>query len=127
MCNKHLSAKQSTWSSTAIVHDCSMPHINNTAPILLGDQTHATFHEKSIEDDIVKSEYSMPMTVHFALCNYSCPEIVFTLLPKQPPNGIIMAFIILVFIGSIFSAMAMQYKHASMLVSTLLEVFSGCN
>ena len=104
-----------------------MPHINNTAPILLGDQTHATFHEKSIEDDIVKSEYSMPMTVHFALCNYSCPEIVFTLLPKQPPNGIIMAFIILVFIGSIFSAMAMQYKHASMLVSTLLEVFSGCN
>ncbi len=85
-----------------------MAHINNAAPVLLECQMYATFYNTLMEDDIVKSEYSIPMTIHFAICNFSCPEIVFASLLRQPPDGIIMAFIILVFIGSIFSVMAIQ-------------------
>jgi hypothetical protein len=61
-----------------------------------------------MEDDVVKSKYSMSITLHFAICDFSCPEIVFSSLPRQPPDGIIAAFIILVFIGSIFSVMAIK-------------------
>jgi hypothetical protein len=52
--------------------------------------------------------YSMPITLHFAICNFSCPENVFSSLPRQPPDRIITAFITFVFIGSIFSLMAIQ-------------------
>jgi hypothetical protein len=83
-----------------------MAHINNAAPVLSGYQMYATFYNTLMEDDVVKSKYSMPITLHFAICNFSCPEIVFSSLPRRPPDGIIMAFIILVFIGSIFSVMA---------------------
>jgi hypothetical protein len=85
-----------------------MAHINNAAPVLSGYQMYATFYNTSIEDDVVKSKYSMPITLHFAICNFSCPEIVFSSLPRCLPDGIIMAFIILVFIGSIFSVMAIR-------------------
>ncbi len=61
-----------------------------------------------MEDEVVKSKYSMPITLHFAICNFSYPEIVFSSLPRCPPDGIIMAFIILVFIGSIFIVMAIR-------------------
>jgi hypothetical protein len=106
--DKHLSAKRATWSSTVIIHDCAMAHINNAAPVLLGYQMYATFYNTSIEDDVVKSKYSMPITLHFATCDFSCPEIVFSSLPRRPPDGTITAFIILVFIGSIFSVMAIR-------------------
>jgi hypothetical protein len=85
-----------------------MAHINNAAPVLLGYQMYATFYNALMEDDIVKSKYSMPITLYFAICNFSCPEIVFLSLPRQPPDGIMTAFIIFVFIGSIFSVMAIQ-------------------
>ncbi len=39
------------------------------------------------------------MTLYFAICEYSCPEIVFSLLPKWPPDGLITAFIISMLIG----------------------------
>jgi hypothetical protein len=80
--DKHLSAKQATQSSTAIIHDCSMAHINKVAPNLLGYQTYGTFYKTSMEDEVLKLEYSMLMTLYFAICKYLCPEIVFPLLPK---------------------------------------------
>jgi hypothetical protein len=106
--DKHLSAKQANQSSIAILHDCPMAHINKVAPILSEYQMYATFHNTSMEDNILKSECSMPMTLYFAICKYSCPEIVFSLLLRRPPDGIIMAFVILVFIGSIFGIIAIQ-------------------
>jgi hypothetical protein len=93
---------------TAIVHDYPLAHINNAAPVLSGYQTYATFHETSMEDNVIKSTHSMPMTLYFAICKYSCPEIVFSLLPKRPPDGLITAFIILMLIGSIFTIMTIR-------------------
>jgi hypothetical protein len=58
-----------------------------------------------MEDAVLTSEYSMPMTLYFAICEYSCPKIVFGSLPQRPPDGIFTAFIILSFIGFIFAAM----------------------
>ncbi len=131
---KHLSAKQETWSSTVIIHDCPMAHINNAAPVLLEYQMYTTFYNTSMEDDVVKSKYSMPITLHFAICNFSCPEIVFSSLPRCPPDGIITAFIILVFIGSIFSVMAIRtclyisiYSHWKFLVADIKAALRHTN
>jgi hypothetical protein len=61
-----------------------------------------------MEQKVTESKHSMPMTLYFAICKYSCPEIVFSLLLKQPPDGIITVFIISALIGSIFSIMMIQ-------------------
>jgi hypothetical protein len=61
-----------------------------------------------MEQNVTESKHSMPMTLYFAICEYSCPETVFSLLPKQPPDGIITVFIISTLIGSIFSIMTIQ-------------------
>ncbi len=66
--DKHLSSKRATWSSTVLVHDCPMAHINNAAPILSGYQTYAMFHESSMEQNVTKLKHSMPMTLYFAIC-----------------------------------------------------------
>jgi len=34
------------------------------------------------------------MTLYFAICNFLCPDIVFSALPRMPPKGVIPAFII---------------------------------
>ncbi len=105
---KNLSAKRATRSTSAIIHYCPMAHISPTAPIILGYQTYVTFHDTSMEDIILDSDSSMPMTLYFAICKYLCPEIVFSSLPRQPPDGIFTAFIISVFIGFIFGAMTIR-------------------
>jgi hypothetical protein len=46
------------------------------APVLSGYQTYATFHNTSIEDAVLTSDFSIPMTLYFAICKYSCLEIV---------------------------------------------------
>ena len=66
-----------------------MAHICQTAPILSGYQTYATFHDTSMEDAVIDSHSSMPMTLYFAVCEFSCPEIVFAYLPRRPPDGIL--------------------------------------
>jgi hypothetical protein len=106
--HKHLSAKRATRSNSEIIHNCPMAHISPTTPIILGYQTYVTFHNTFMEDIVLDSNSSMPMTLYFAICEYLCPDIVFSSLPRQPPDGIFMAFIILVFIGFIFSAMTIR-------------------
>ena len=103
--NKQLLAKRTTCSSMAIIHDFPMAHTCKTAPILSGYQTYATFHDTSMEDAVVDSHLSMPMTLYFAVCEFSCPEIVFASLPRQPPDGIFTTFIVSAFIGFIFGTM----------------------
>ncbi len=79
--SKRISIKRTTQSSTALVHDCPMAHISPIAPTLHGYQTYATFHDTSMEHEVIDSDTSMPMTLHFAICKFSCPEIVFLKLP----------------------------------------------
>jgi hypothetical protein len=66
-----------TQSSKALVYDCPMAHVSPTAPTLHGYQTYATFQDTSMEHGVIDSETCMPMTLHFAMCEFSCPEIVF--------------------------------------------------
>ncbi len=82
MRNKHLLAKQVTQSSTVIFHDCPLSNINASALKLHGYETYATFHyDTSMEQEVSASDQSMPMTIHFAILEFSCPDIVFLSLP----------------------------------------------
>ncbi len=49
------------------------------------------------------SEQNMPMTLYFAINEFSCPEIVFSKLPWRPPNGFITSILAMALIFSIFS------------------------
>jgi hypothetical protein len=61
-----------------------------------------------MNDVVLDSDSSMPMTLYFAICEYSCPEIVFASLPRRPPDGMLTAFIISSFIGIIFTVMPVR-------------------
>jgi hypothetical protein len=87
--DKHLAAKQATRSSTVILHDCPLSNIDARAPKLHGYQTYATFHDTLIEQDVTALAHSMPMTLYFAILEFSCPNIVFSSLPQCPPDGFI--------------------------------------
>ena len=106
--NKHLSAKRASRSISSNIYDCPMAYIDPRAPIISGYQTYATFHDTSSENAVLESEFSMPMTLYFAICEYSCPEIIFSSLPRRPPDGIFTSFIISSFIGFIFAAMTIR-------------------
>jgi hypothetical protein len=55
-----------------------------------------------------EEEHSMPMTLYFAICNFSCPDIVFSALPKMPPKGIITAFIVRAIITMFFGRIVLR-------------------
>jgi hypothetical protein len=101
--DKYLAVKRATRSSTAIVHDCPLSYINAQAPKLHGYQTYATFHNTSMEQEVTASAQSMPMTLHFAIIEFSCPEIVFVSLPRCPPDGFITSFLVSILITTIFT------------------------
>jgi hypothetical protein len=50
-------------------------------------QTYTTFHNTSIEHQVIDSEKSMPRTLYFAICKFLCSEIIFSKLPWHPPDG----------------------------------------
>ncbi len=95
--------KQATRSSTVIVHDCPLSNIDARARKLYGYQTYATFHDTSMEQDITVSAQSMPVMLHFAIIEFSCPEIVFLSLPRHPPDGFITSFVVSILITTIFT------------------------
>ncbi len=101
--DKHLAVKQATQSATVIVHDCPLSNIDACAPKLHGYQTYATFHNTSMEQDVTVSAQSMPMMLHFAIIEFSCPEIVFLSLPRRPPDGFITSFVVSILITTIFT------------------------
>jgi hypothetical protein len=55
-----------------------------------------------------EGEHSMPMTIHFAICQFSCPDIVFLKLPRKPPNGLITSALVNVIITGIFGVITFQ-------------------
>jgi hypothetical protein len=101
--NKFLSAKRTTQSSVALVYDCPMANMSPIAPNLCGYQTYTTFQDTSMEHQVMDSENSMPMTHYFAMCKFSCPEIVFSKLPWHLPDGFITSTFAMALIFSIFS------------------------
>ena len=50
----------------------------------------------------------MPMTLYFAICNFSCPDIVFLALPKMPPKGVITAFVVRAIITLFFGRIVLR-------------------
>ncbi len=101
--NKFLSEKRTTQSSDALVYSCPTANMSPIAPKLHGYQTYTTFHYTSMEHQVIDSEKSMPMTLYFAICKFSCSEIVFSKLPWRPPDGFVTLTFAIAFIFSIFS------------------------
>ena len=101
--NKHWAARRTMRSSRVIVHDCPLSYIDARAPKLHGYETYTTFHDTSMEQDITASSHSMPMTLNFAIHEFSCPEIVFLSLPRRPPDGFITSFMVSLLITTIFT------------------------
>ena len=87
------SAKRTKQSSFALVYYCPMANMSPIAPKLHGYQTYTTFHNTSMEHQVMDSEKNMPMTLYFAICEFSCPETVFSKLPWRPPDGFITSMI----------------------------------
>jgi hypothetical protein len=89
--NKTLSSKVVTRSTTTIVHDCPMTSLNVVIPRLHGYETYATLNDSRFnKSHLDESPHTMHMTLYFAICHFSCPDLVFKTLPCQPPDGFIM-------------------------------------
>jgi len=101
--DKHLAAKRATQSSRVIVHECPLSYIDARAQKLHGYEAYAIFHDTSMEQNVTTSSQSMPMPLHFAILEFSCPEIVFLSLPRRPPDGFITSFMVSLLITTIFT------------------------
>ncbi len=84
--NRRLNVKQNTRSIAPTVHDCPNSHINLTAPQLHGCQSFFTLNNDPMSKRGHEGEQSIPMTLYFAICSFLCPDIVFSELPRIPPN-----------------------------------------
>jgi hypothetical protein len=107
--NKILSLKVVTRSITTIVHDCPMSSLNIVTPQLHGYKTYATsndsrFNKKHLDD----SPHTMQMTIFFAICHFSCPDLVFKTLPRRPPDGFIMDGLAMSTISVIFGLLTLR-------------------
>jgi hypothetical protein len=88
--NITLLSKLTTKSTTSMVYDCPITKIKSVAPRLYGYVTYPTMNNVSfMENYIDEMPQMMQMTLYFAICHFSCPEKVFKMLPRQPPDGFI--------------------------------------
>ncbi len=75
---------------TTILHDCPMTNIDRDAPRLYGYQTYTTLNDASfIGNHLDQSLHTMQMTLYFAICHFSCPDLVFKTIPCRPPDSFI--------------------------------------
>jgi hypothetical protein len=105
---KHLTQKRTTKSMFPIIHDCRMSNIDPSAPRLYGYESYFTMHSESMGKQVTASEHSMPMTIYFAICQFSCPDIVFCELPRMPPKGIITHVLLSTLITGIFGIITLR-------------------
>ncbi len=73
------------------------------APKLYGYQTYTTFHDTFMEDQVIDSEKSMPMTLYFAILQILMSRDCLSKLPRCPPNRFITLTFAMALIFSIFS------------------------
>ena len=95
-------------SIASAVHGCLTSHINSTAPKLYGYQSYFTLNNNPMGKIGIEGEHSMPMTLFFAICNFSCPDIFFSALPKIPPKGVITVFIVRAIITMFFGQIVLR-------------------
>jgi hypothetical protein len=78
------------------------------APRLHGYETYATSDEETMGQQINESEHSMSMMLYCVICHFSCPDIVFSDLPRILPKGFITSIIARMLITMIFSVIVAQ-------------------
>ncbi len=108
---------RNTRSIASTVYDCPIYHINSDAPQIYGYQSFFTLNDNPMGKIGNKGEHSMPMTIYFAICNFSCPDIVFLDLPRIPPKEIITSFILSKLITMFFGRIVLQ---------TSIQLMSSC-
>jgi hypothetical protein len=57
---------------------------------------------------VTDGEHSMLMTIYFAICHFSCPDIVFRELPQMPPKGVITHALLSILITWIFGVFTLR-------------------
>jgi hypothetical protein len=65
-------------------------------------------HSESMGKQATAGKHSMPMTIYFAICQFSCPDIVFSELPRIPPKGIITHVLVSTLITWIFGIITLR-------------------
>jgi hypothetical protein len=103
--------KQITKSSVSILHDCPISYINPNAPRLHGYKMHYMANDEFSGKHVNKSEQSMPMTLYFAICHFSTPDIVFLELPRMPPKEFITSILVNFIITGIFGIITIKTCH----------------
>jgi hypothetical protein len=86
-----------------------MTSLNVVTPRLHGYETYATsndsrFNKKHLDE----SPHTMQMTLYFAICRFSCPDLVFKALPRRPPDGFIMDGLAMSTISVIFGLLTLR-------------------
>jgi hypothetical protein len=69
---------------------------------------YATSNDETMGQQVNESEHSMSMMLFFAICHFSCQDIVFSDLPRIPPKGFITTIIARMLITMIFSVIVAQ-------------------
>ena len=110
---KRLNQKKMTQSTTSVVYDCRMSYLDPNAPRLHGYESYFTLHSQSMGNQVTEGVHSMPMTLHFAMNQFSCPALVFYDLPRRPPDGIITNALMGILITWIFSLITLQKLMAT--------------
>jgi hypothetical protein len=107
--NKTLLSKLTTKSTTSMVYDRPITKIKSVAPRLYGYATYPTMNNASfMKNNIDEMPQTMQMTLYFLICHFSCPEIVFKMLPHQPPDGFITEGLTVSIIMAIYSIIIFQ-------------------
>ncbi len=107
--NKTLFSKVATRSMTTVVHDCPMTYLNVVIPCLCGYETYATSNDSRFnKSQLDESLHTMQMTLYFAICHFSCPDLVFKTLPHQPPDSFIMDGFAMSIISVIFGLLTLH-------------------
>ncbi len=92
-----------------IVYDCPMTNLNIVTPHLHGYETYATLNDSRFNNShLDESPHMMQMTIYFAICHFSCPDLVFKALPRQPPDDFIMNGLAMSTISIIFGLLTLR-------------------
>ncbi len=106
--NRRLNVKQTTRSIASTVHNCPISYINSASPHLSGYQSYFTLNDNPMGKRGTEGGHCMPMTLYSAICNFSCPVIVFSELPRIPPKGVIAAFVVRAIITIFYGRIVFQ-------------------
>jgi hypothetical protein len=85
-----------------------MSYIDPSAPRLYGYESYFMMHSESMGKQVIAGEHSILMTIYFAICQFSCPDIVFSDLPRMPPKGIITHILLSTLITGIFGIITLR-------------------